>query len=100
MAAGNLTTTSPGASLAYDDHGNTTVLADQTLEFDVTNRQVKTTMDDGTVIQYLRDATNRVVERRVQVSGQQDKVTRFAYAGGGDSAWGVLDGGSESPRVS
>ena len=28
----------------------------------------------------------------MQASGQPDTVTRFAYAGGGDSAWGVLDG--------
>ena len=92
VVAGNLTTTGPGASLVYDGRGNTTVLADQALEFDVTNRQVTTTLADGTVIRYLRDATDRIVERRVQVSGQQDTVTRFAYAGGGDSAWGVLDG--------
>ena len=51
-----------------------------------------TMLTGGAFIRYLRDATDRIVERRVQASGQPDTVTRFAYAGGGDSAWGVLDG--------
>ena len=51
-----------------------------------------TMLTGGAFIRYLRDATDRIVERRVQESGQPDTVTRFAYAGGGDSAWGVLDG--------
>jgi RHS repeat-associated protein len=90
VAAGNLTTTGPGATLAYDARGNTTVLADQQLGYDVTNRHVSTTLDDGTVITYKRDATNRVVERKVTKPGDADQVTRYTYAGGGDGAFGIL----------
>ncbi len=92
VAGGNLTTTAPGATLAYDAHGNTTRLADQTLEYDVTNRHVKTTLDDGTIIEYLRDASNRIVSRMVKTSpaDPSPEVTKYLYAGGGDSAWAVI----------
>jgi RHS repeat-associated protein len=90
VAAGNLTFTGPGATLAYDTRGNTTTLADQQLGYDVTNRHVSTTLDDGTVISYLRDATNRIVERKVTKPGDSDQVTRYTYAGGGDGAFGIL----------
>jgi len=49
----NLTTTGPGATLAYEARDNTTTLADQLLEYDVTNRHVKTTLADGTVVSYV-----------------------------------------------
>lgn len=91
VAGGSLTTTGPGATLAYDAHGNTTRLGDQTLAYDVTNRHVKTTLDSGTIIEYLRDATNRIVKRTVK-SGPTDpspEVTKYFYAGGGDGAWAV-----------
>jgi RHS repeat-associated protein len=91
VAGGSLTVTGPGATLAYDARGNTTRLGDQSLEYDVTNRHVKTTLDDGTVITYKRDATNRIVERKVTKPGDPDQVTRFTYAGGGDGAFGILD---------
>jgi RHS repeat-associated protein len=91
VAAGNLTITGPGATLAYDARGNTTVLADQQLGYDVTNRHISTTLDDGTVITYLRDATNRIVERKVTKPGDPDQVTRYTYAGGGDGAFGILN---------
>jgi RHS repeat-associated protein len=92
VAAGNLTTTGPGATLAYDVRGNTTVLADQQLGYDVTNRHVSTALPDGTVITYVRDATNRIVERKVTKPGDPDQVTRYTYAGGGDGAFGILNG--------
>jgi len=92
VAAGSLTTTGPGATLAYDARGNTTTLADQLLEFDVSNRHVKTTLADGTVVSYVRDATNRIVERKVTKPGDADQVTRFTYSGAGDGAFGILTG--------
>ena len=94
VAAGSLTTTGPGATLAYDARGNTTTLADQVLEFDVSNRHVKTTLADGTVVSYVRDATNRIVERKVTRPGDPDQVTRFTYAGAGDAAFGILNSGN------
>lgn len=54
---------------------------------------------NGTANHYLRDATDRVVERRVQKAGRPDQVTRFVYAGVGDSAWGVLDGSNALTEV-
>ena len=92
VAGGNLTETGPLASLAYDARGNTTRLGDQTLGYDVANRHTSTTMDDGTVIEYLRDATNRIVQRTSTAPGQPVEVIRFAFAGSGDGAWGVLSG--------
>ncbi|GMA89945.1 hypothetical protein [Homoserinibacter gongjuensis] len=91
VAGGNLTTTGPGATLAYDTRGNTTVLADQQLGYDITNRHISATLSDGTVVTYLRDATNRIVERKVTKPGDPDQVTRYSYAGAGDGAFGILN---------
>jgi hypothetical protein len=63
VAGGNLTTTGASPSLAYDAHGNTTVLADQTLTYDGADRHSTTSLDDGTEIVYTRDATGRIVQR-------------------------------------
>ena len=45
VAGGNLSTIAPGATLAYDAHGNTTRLGDQTLSYDVADRHTKTVLD-------------------------------------------------------
>jgi len=91
VAGANLTTYGPGATLAYDAHGNTTRLGDQTLVYDVTNRHTGTTLDDGTIIEYTRDATNRIVKRTVKTSPTATpEVTKYLYAGGGDGAWAVV----------
>lgn len=94
VAGGSLTMTAPGATLAYDAHGNTTRLGDQTLAYDISNRHIRTTLDDGTVIEYTRDATNRIVKRTVKtsVSDPNPEVTTYLYAGGGDAAWAVVTG--------
>ncbi|MFT4285139.1 MAG: PA14 domain-containing protein, partial [Protaetiibacter sp.] len=91
VAGGNLSTIAPGPTLAYDAHGNTTRLADQALVYDVTNRHTGTTLDDGTIIEYTRDATNRIVKRTVKAgpSDPSPEVTKYLYAGG-DSAWAVV----------
>lgn len=77
----------PATQLAYDAHGNTTTLADQTLGYDVADQHVKTTLTDGTVIEYLRDVTGRIVQRTETPAGQNPQVTalRFGFTGGGDS---------------
>jgi RHS repeat-associated protein len=81
---GNLTTT----SLAYDAHGNTTTLADQTLSYDVADRHIETELLDGTII----TATGRIVERTVDPVTGPNQVLRFTYSGSGDNAWAILDG--------
>ncbi|QEO08596.1 hypothetical protein [Protaetiibacter larvae] len=60
------TATGPGASLVYDARGNTTRLADQTLAHDISDRYTGTVLDAGTIIEYLRDAADRVVQRTVK----------------------------------
>jgi RHS repeat-associated protein len=94
VAGGNLTTVGPGASLVYDDHGNTTVLADQTLGYDSVDRHVSTVLADGTHIDYLRDATGRVVQRTVTGSPTSTDNGVIRYSTGGGVSM-VLDGTSQ-----
>ena len=63
VAGGDLTAAGSSPSLAYDEHGNTTVLADQVLTYDGADRHSTTTLADGTVITYTRDASGRIVQR-------------------------------------
>jgi hypothetical protein len=65
-----------GPSLAYDAHGDTTVLADQVLGYDGADRHTTTRLTEGTsdlsddtVITYVRDASNRIVSRTVSLPG-------------------------------
>ncbi len=94
VAGGNLSTVGPLPSLVCDEHGNTTVLADQTLGYDTVDRHVSTVLADGTHIDYLRDATGQVVQRTVTGSptSTNNGVTRYS-TGGGVSI--VLDGASQ-----
>jgi RHS repeat-associated protein len=78
---GNLSATGPGATLGYDDHSNTTVLADQTLTYDVTDRHVGTLLADGTQISYLWDASGQIVQRTIDPVTGPDEVTRFSAGG-------------------
>jgi RHS repeat-associated protein len=88
VAGGNLTTTGPGASLAYDAHGNTTTLADQTLFYDVADRHYKTVLTDGTTIEYTLDAGGRMVARTVTGSPTASENGTIRYLAGG----GIADG--------
>jgi RHS repeat-associated protein len=63
VSGASLNTVGPIPSLVYDQHGNTTTLADQTMVYDSADQHVKTTLSDGTVIAYLRDATGAIVQR-------------------------------------
>ena len=82
------------AQLAYDAHGNTTTLADQTLGYDVSDQHVKTTVAGGPTITYLRDVTGRIVQRTETPAGQNPEtlVTRYGFTGEGDSPGLILDG--------
>jgi len=93
-----LTTTAPGATLAYDSHGNTTVLgSDQVLGYDVNDRHVTTTIP-GTLIKYVRDATDRIIERDTTTGGVTTAL-KFLYAGGGDAAWATIDASNNLERT-
>jgi YD repeat-containing protein len=66
--------------LAYDAHGNTTLLADQALTYDVQDRHTGTVLDDGTQISYRRDASGGLVERTV-VDGVTTDTYRYSTGG-------------------
>lgn len=85
VSGGNLTTVGPLPSLAYDVHGNTTKLADQTLAYDVSDNHTTTTLADGTVISYVRDVAGSIVQRTETPPVGPAKVTRY-------TAGAVLDG--------
>lgn len=84
----------PAAGLAYDVHGNTTKLVDQTLGYDATDQHVTTTLTDGTRVEYVRDVTGRIVQRTETTGGQNPETTgiRYGFTGGGDSPALILDG--------
>ena len=62
------TQTGYGAGIVYDDHGNTTALAGETLGYDGADRHVTTTAGAVTVT-YVRDVTDRIVSRTVPAAG-------------------------------
>jgi RHS repeat-associated protein len=70
------------SSIVYDAHGNTTTLADQTLTYDVADRHLSTTLTDGTVISYLRDATGRIVSRTDDPPTGTATTVRYTFAAG------------------
>ncbi len=37
----------------------------ETITYDASDRHMTTTLDDGTIVSYLRDATGRLVQRTV-----------------------------------
>mgnify|MGYP001043091800 CR=1 FL=1 len=96
VVANNLTMTGPNASLAYDAHGNTTVLSNQSMVYDVSDRHMKTTVVDGGVtstVEYLRDATGRIVARISDdniADATPATTVRYTFAAGGQ--FGVLNG--------
>lgn len=83
VAGSNLTTSAPGASLAYDDHGNTTILADQTLFYDGADRHIGTILTDGTEISYLLDAAGGMLARTVTGSPTTGENGTIRYLAGG-----------------
>jgi RHS repeat-associated protein len=87
VTAGSLSS----SDLVYDNHGNTSQLADQELGYDVADRHLSTTLDDGTTVVYIRDATDRVISRTVTPPGGPAETIRYTYAGAGDGAYAVLD---------
>lgn len=49
---------------------------------------------DGTVVSYKRDVTGRIVHRTESKPGGLTTITRFGFAGDGDSPDYVYDGNS------
>ena len=92
-----LSSTGASPTLAYDAHGNTITLNNETLSYDSSNRHTQTVVGT-TTITYKRDATNRIIERDTNVAGATT-VLRYLYAGPGDAPWGTTNGaGALVPR--
>jgi RHS repeat-associated protein len=88
VVASNLSMTAPLPSLAYDSHGNTTVLADQSMTYDVSNRHMGTRLTNGTtvltddaVITYVRDAGGTIVSRTVDTPTEPAETIRYTSGG-------------------
>lgn len=65
-----ISTTQAGYSsgIVYDNHGNTTSLAGETLGYDGADRHVSTTAN-GVTVTYQRDATDRLISRTTPAAG-------------------------------
>ena len=74
-----------GNAVSYDDRGNTTALAGETLTYDGADRHMGTSAG-GTSVTYQRDALDRIVSRV-----GTDGTTRYTYGAGGDTSSSVLD---------
>jgi RHS repeat-associated protein len=70
----------------YDSHGNTTSMGGNSMTYDMENRHTGTT-SSGSTVTYTRDATDRIVERKVNGT----TVARYGYAGPGDSSGATLN---------
>lgn len=75
-----------GGNLVYDARGNTTVLADQSMSYDGTDRHLGTvtTGGGGATIGYLRDVTDRIVAMTTTVGGVATTV-RYSFESSGSS---------------
>jgi YD repeat-containing protein len=86
VTAGSLTS----SDLVYDPHGNTTTLADQELGYDVADRHLSTTLDDGTTVVYTRDVTGRIVSRTATPTSDLITVSRSVFCCGYHAATGSV----------
>jgi RHS repeat-associated protein len=73
-------------TITYDDHGNTTAIYGETHAYDATDRHITTTKG-ATTVTYTRDATNRIIERKVNGT----TVAKYADTGSGDTPALTLD---------
>lgn len=74
-----------GNTVVYDDRGNTSAIAGETLTYDGADRHLSTSAGAATVT-YQRDALDRIVSRV-----GTDGITRYTYGAGGDTSSSVLD---------
>ncbi|GIH08296.1 hypothetical protein Rhe02_63630 [Rhizocola hellebori] len=73
-------------TVSYDAHGNMTAVFGETHTYDAADRHVATTKASSTVT-YVRDALDRIVERRVNGA----VVARYGYTGGSDAPAFAMD---------
>jgi RHS repeat-associated protein len=75
-----LATNLSSANLTYDVQGNTTKLADETLAYDAAGNNTSTTLSDGTIVAYARDATGAIAARTSTPAGG-GTATTIRYSG-------------------
>jgi len=78
-------TTAPLPSLAYDAHGNTTVLGNQSMTYGVSDRHLTTTVVDAagtSTVSYVRDTPGQIVSRTTTPPTGPATTIRYLYAGG------------------
>ena len=82
VAGTNLTTAGSSPTLAYDTHGNTATLANETLGYDGSDRHLTTVTTGATPVSvtYVRDVTDRIVAQTIGGT-----TMRFGFTGGRDS---------------
>ena len=73
-------------TVGYDSRGNTTTIFGETHTYDIADRHLSTTKGTTTVA-YTRDATDRIVERKVNGV----TVARYVSSGGGDAPDATID---------
>jgi RHS repeat-associated protein len=78
----------------YDNHGNTVTLGNQALAFDGANRHMSTQVGTNPTVSYVRDALDRIVERKVGGA----TVATYGYSGPGDSPSVISYGGLIAQR--
>jgi RHS repeat-associated protein len=66
-------------TIAYDGHGNTTTIFGETHAYDAADRHMST-VKGATTVTYKRDATDRIVERKLNGT----VVARYGSTGSGD----------------
>ncbi len=84
VTAEPLSTGLAAGTISYDDRGNTVALGGQALTYDASDRHMKTTGVDGGVVEYLRDASDRIVQRTAVLPGKDKETQRYSFAGSGD----------------
>jgi RHS repeat-associated protein len=67
-------------TVAYDAHGNTTTIFGETHTYDAADRH-SSTSKAGTTVSYVRDATDRIVARKLGTT----TIARYGSTGSGDA---------------
>ncbi len=81
-----VTPTTGVTALVYDNRGNTTTVNSDVYGYDGANRHTQT-VNGATTVSYVRDATDRIVERKLNGV----TVARYTFSGSGDTPDGELD---------
>ncbi|HEY3141024.1 MAG TPA: PA14 domain-containing protein [Acidimicrobiales bacterium] len=81
-------------TVAYDSHGNTTSIFGETHVYDMADRHIQT-KKGTTTVDYVRDATDRIVERKLNGT----TTARYGYTGSGDAPSFTMDGANALVEV-